>query len=171
MPPPITSTVAPRRIRTISSPARQQAAGSARAAVRGIEPFGQGVHAVPREDDALGEAAHPHGLGHWLTRPARHSVAGAAPVVRLAGDRAPHEASGSRRGRPPSTVPLYSCPITRGGVRGKSPWVAWTSRAADARRVDGDQHLARAGGRLGQVVEGEAGLPVPGRDAHDSRDC
>ena len=40
MPPPITTTVAPRRILAISSPSRQQAAGSARAAVARSSPSG-----------------------------------------------------------------------------------------------------------------------------------
>ena len=62
MPPPITTTVAPRRILAISSPSRQHAAGSASAAVAGSSPSRQGMHALLGEHDALREAADPHGL-------------------------------------------------------------------------------------------------------------
>ena len=46
MPPPITSTLAPRGIGYISSPDRQHAAGSVSAAVTGSSPRGRGCSAA-----------------------------------------------------------------------------------------------------------------------------
>ena len=64
--------------------------------------------------------------GHWLTRRASHSA------------HAPHPYDGSQAtARPTSarltprptarTTPVYSWPITSGGVHGNNPWVAWMS--------------------------------------------
>ena len=68
MPPPITSTVASRGIRYISSPDRQQAAGSASAAVTGSSPRGRGC--VQESGSATRSAKPPTRVarGHWEMR-------------------------------------------------------------------------------------------------------
>ena len=74
MPPPITTTVASRGIRNISSPDRQQAAGSAREALARSSPLGSGW-SLPIGRTT--RSAKPPTLvqrAHWLSSPARHSV-------------------------------------------------------------------------------------------------
>ena len=87
MPPPITTTVALRGIGNISSPERQQAAGSASAAVTGSSPWGSGC--TQSTGSATRSAKPPTrvALAHWLMRPFGALPALAAPVARLAGDR------------------------------------------------------------------------------------
>src|SRR5437899_486175 len=74
MPPPITSTVAPRGILNVSRPARQQAVGSVIAAVIGSRP--RGSEWTLRAGKATHSAKPPTRThcGHWLTRPAAHSA-------------------------------------------------------------------------------------------------
>ncbi len=69
MPPPITSTVASRGMENISSPDRQQAAGSASAAVTGSSPRGR--ECAHASGSATRSAKPPTRVarGHWEMRP------------------------------------------------------------------------------------------------------
>jgi hypothetical protein len=71
MPHPITTTIAPRRIRDISSPSRQQAAGSARAAVLGSSPSGRGCTQCRGSATRSAKPPTRTACWHWLMRLAR----------------------------------------------------------------------------------------------------
>ena len=126
MPPPITSTVAPRGIGNFSRPARQHAVGSVIAAVMGSRPRGSACTA--RAGSATRSAKPPtrtH-FGHWLTRPAAHSAH--APQPYEGSQPTTRPTSVRLTPRPTSrTTPVYSCPSTSGGCQGKRPCVAWMS--------------------------------------------
>ena len=74
MPPPMTRTAAPRGIRNVSRPARQQAVGSVIAAVIGSRPRGSAW--TLRAGSATRSAKPPTRThwAHWLTRPAAHAA-------------------------------------------------------------------------------------------------
>jgi hypothetical protein len=73
MPPPITTTLAPFRIRAISRPSRQQDAGSASAAVVRSSPSGRGCRQWRGSATRSAKPPTRTHCAHWLTRPARQS--------------------------------------------------------------------------------------------------
>src|SRR5262250_2131949 len=126
MPPPMTSTVAPRGISKVSRPARQQAAGSVRAAVTGSSPSGSGCTQLTGSATRSAKPPTRVARGHCDVRPASQAEHSPQPCDGSQATRRP-----SRRlltPRPTScTTPEYSWPSTSGGVHGKRPWVAWMS--------------------------------------------
>ena len=126
MPPPITTTVALRGILNISSPERQQDAGSASAAVTGSSPFGSGCTQASGRAARSAKPPTRVALAHWLMRPflqCRH-----VPHPKLGSHATACPRSRRLTPRPTSrTTPEYSWPMIMGGVHGKRPWVACTS--------------------------------------------
>ena len=126
IPPPMTTTVASRGIVNISSPERQQEAGSASAAVTASSPFGS---ECTQSAGSIARSAKPPtrvACAHWLIRPClqcRHS-----PQPYEGSQATARPTSLRLTPRPTSRItPAYSWPITIGGVHGKRPWVACTS--------------------------------------------
>ena len=165
MPPPITTTVALRGIRNISSPERQQEAGSASAAVTGSSPFGSGC---TQSTGSAARSAKPPtrvALAHWLMRPFRAVQARAAPEARLAGDRAADETSVDA-----AADLAHHARVLVAHDHGRRPREEALGRvhvgAADARGGHVHHHLPRPRDGIGRLVEGEAGAAAPGRDLH-----
>ena len=126
MPPPMTTTIAPGGIRYISSPDRQQAAGSVRAAVTASRPRGRGCTQAAGSATRSAKPPMRRARGHWETRPA--AQAGQAPQPWDGSHATARPTSRGLTPRPTArTIPEYSCPITSGGCHGNSPWVAWMS--------------------------------------------
>ena len=74
MPPPITSTLAPRGIGYISSPDRQHAAGSVSAAVTGSSPRGRGCSAATGSATRSAKPPTRVARAHCEIRPSAHSA-------------------------------------------------------------------------------------------------
>src|SRR4051812_8946278 len=126
MPPPITTTVAPRGMANISRPDRQQAAGSVSAAVTGSRARGSGCTQCAGSATRSAKPPTRVAPAHWLMRPAAHSAHAPQPK-----DGSQATARPTRRGLTPRPTdvmtPVYSWPSTSGGFHGKRPCVAWMS--------------------------------------------
>ena len=126
MPPPMTSTVAPRGMAKVSSPARQHAAGSVMAAVTGSSPSGMGCTQLAGSATRSAKPPIRDAFGHCEMRPASQAEHSPQPYDGSHATVRPR--SRLLTPRPTSrTTPEYSWPSTRGGVHGNSPWVAWMS--------------------------------------------